>query len=304
MAKVPTVTILTYCAHPALAYGTMLVFKTLRTGFPTARIEVFDNGSHPEVREQIMKACAEVDADFTAMTPRHWVDHYRWLLLEREHDDGPLVLLDPDVALWENVEGWDFGNALMAGRLMREAKSGPIVSHGRLHPSMLWVPDLQRFRANVAAEGIAPRLLAGPGRVDFWDTLAVAYGANAADCRPFDAEHLDCFDHLFFGAHLPLIDAITGDGLDAIRAGHRAAAAGDLPAFRGAWRRQDEYFNRPSSDPDAASVAEGMQSIQADLPARQLASARAIQGAQGLSFSDEELQGAVAVLQARMTGTF
>ncbi|MEO6447712.1 MAG: hypothetical protein ABIO42_00555, partial [Burkholderiaceae bacterium] len=46
-------TILTYCAHPALAYGTLLVFKTLRVGFPTARVEVYDNGSHPDVVGQI-----------------------------------------------------------------------------------------------------------------------------------------------------------------------------------------------------------------------------------------------------------
>lgn len=292
----PTVTILTYCAHPALAYGTMLVFKTLRTGFPTARIEIYDNGSHPEVREQIMMACAEVDADFTAMEPRHWVEHYRWLLLEREHDGSPLVVLDPDVALWENVEGWDFGDALMAGRLMREAQEGPITSHPRLHPSMLWIPDVQRLRARLDPGDIAPQLMAEGGRVHFWDTLAVAYQRNAAECAAFEAEHLDCYDHLFFGAHLPLIDALAGESLDAIRAGHRAVAAGDLAAFRGAWRAQEEAFNRPR----VAGVPQDVAAAQAAMPGRILASLREIQDRQGLGYTDDELRAALASLQSRM----
>ncbi len=73
----PTVTILTYCAHPSLAYGTLLVFKNLRTGFPTARVEVYENGSHPEVREHIVRASADVGASFEALPPKHYADHFR-----------------------------------------------------------------------------------------------------------------------------------------------------------------------------------------------------------------------------------
>lgn len=32
--------------------------------------------------------------------------------MERGHDGSPLVLVDPDVAFWRSVEGWNFDGAL------------------------------------------------------------------------------------------------------------------------------------------------------------------------------------------------
>jgi hypothetical protein len=260
MAKPPTVSILTYCAHPALAYGTLMVFKTLRVGFPTARVEVYDNGSHPEVREQIMAACAEVDADFTSMTPRHWSMHIAHQLLERADDGAPLVLVDPDVAFWSSVEGWDFGGALMAGRLIAEMDGGPIVSRARLHPSMLWVPSLCRLRESLRADEIPQRLERAAARLEFFDTLAVAHARLGGMCAQFMPEHLDCFDHLFFGSHLPVIDQSLSDHDTVIHRCHRAVAAGDLDAIRGAWRDQDAYFAGRAAAP--AIGANGLPCVE------------------------------------------
>ena len=251
----PIVSILTYCAHPALAYGTLMVFKTLRIGFPTAKVEVYDNGSDPEVRDQIMRACAEVDADFTSMTPRHWSRHIAHQLLDREDDGSPLVLVDPDVAFWSSVEGWDFGDALMAGRLMREVHAGPLVSRARLHPSMLWVPSLGRLREVLRPDEIAQRLEPRPGRLEFFDTMAVAHARLGDRCAAFAPEHLDCFDHLFFGCHLPAIDKHLSRTDSVIHRCHRAAAAGDLAAIRGAWREQDAYFASQDVRPSIALQA-------------------------------------------------
>lgn len=39
-------------------------------------------------------------------------------------------------------------------------------------------------------------------------------------CVAFAAEKLDCYDHLFYGAHLPVIEASVGEGFEAIRDGH------------------------------------------------------------------------------------
>ena len=296
----PTVVILTYGAHPALAYGTLLVFKTLRLGFPNARVEVYDNGSHPEVRDQVMRACVDVDADFVALRPQHWVDHYRAQLLEREDDGAPLVLVDPDVAFWGCVEEWDFADALMAGRLMRAANEGVICSHARLHPSMLWVQSLGRLREHLVAGDIAPRVAAAPGQVDFWDTLGVAYARLGSRCAAFEPAHLDRYDHLFFGTHMPVLDALLGDAFDVIRRGHQAAAAGDLQALRGAWRSQEAYFNRPVDAIAPAEMASHVLDLAEDALSRQLVSLERVQRSQGMAYGEDELLAALATLEARM----
>lgn len=296
---IPTVVILTYCAHPALAYGTLMVFKTLRTGFPTARVEVYDNGSHPEAREQVMQACAEIDADFVAMESCHWTAHIARQLLEREDDGAPLVLLDPDVAFWASVEGWNFGDALMAGRLMPEVRSGPIVSHARLHPSLLWVPSVARLRTAMAADEIAPHLRPAGGAVHFWDTLALAYARIGDRCQALSPEHLDCFDHLFFGSHLPVIDSRLSDHDTIIHRCHRAAAAGDLEAIRGSWREQVDYFaGRIGARPAPAS-----KPAPASFPARMHSCVRNILGPMEQDFSESELLEALQALQRRASAT-
>ena len=48
--------ILTHCKSLESLYGSVLVFQTLRVGFPTSPIHVFDNGSLPEAREAIREA--------------------------------------------------------------------------------------------------------------------------------------------------------------------------------------------------------------------------------------------------------
>ena len=101
------VVIQTYCEHPALAYGALMVFKTLRVGFPTAKILVIDNGSHLDVLPQIEKAALDVGCLFTPAPRQHFLDFYRWVLFEQTTMNS-VVLLDPDVVFWNNVEHWIF----------------------------------------------------------------------------------------------------------------------------------------------------------------------------------------------------
>ncbi len=300
----PRVTILTYCAHPALAYGTLLVFKTIRTGFPDARIEVFDNGSCAEIRDQVGEAAAAVGAEFTAMAPRHFADHYRWLLLEREHDGGSLVIVDPDVIFWERVDGWKFGDAVMAGRLIPSMVKDGLVGLPRLHPSLLWVPDVARLRAEVqrlavgsfAWDGIGQRTGFVNGQRFFWDTLAGLYQAMPHMCMPFREEHLDGYDHLFYGSHLPFIDAVLGaEGFDPIRVGHQAAASGQLEQLRGIWRAQEAFFANRIETTAAGASGQPYQVRQAVLAAAQCA-----QQWQGLAFDAESLAAGLGGLGARL----
>ncbi len=56
--------ILTYCRNTELFYGTELIFKTLRVGFPNAKVTVVDNASIPEVRTEIELLAKENDCLF------------------------------------------------------------------------------------------------------------------------------------------------------------------------------------------------------------------------------------------------
>lgn len=295
--KTPLVSILTYCAHPSLAYGTLLIFKTLRTGFPTARIEVFDNGSHPDVRARIEHAAADVGATFTAMTLRHFSDHLRWVLLEREHDGNPLVLLDPDIAFWRRVQDWDFGHTLMAGRLIPQLGKAARIGMPRLHPSLLWVPDVERLRSEASrsvpsgTDLVAQKVENSEGQVQVFDTMAALYQALKDQCTPFDEAQLDCYDHLFYGSHLPMLSAGLDGMFKPIRDGHEAAASGDLAGLRGIWRVQQAMFEGriASTSPVSRSV---------DL----ITSVREIQRWQCLDFDDDELlQGCSALARALNT---
>ena len=57
--------ILTWCDRLENLYGTTLVFKTLRVGFPTAEIHVVDNASLPAVRPLLRQYAQECNANFT-----------------------------------------------------------------------------------------------------------------------------------------------------------------------------------------------------------------------------------------------
>ena len=293
-ADVPLVSILTYCQHPAMLYGTLLTFKTLRVGFPTAEVEVWDNGSLPELRDEIRAAAEAAGARFTAMPGRHHTDHLRWLLLKRPAASGrTLVLADPDLVFYEDVERWDFAGYLMAGRLMPAMRNPGIVTRARLHTSLLYVPCVQSLRRALPDEGLTKWSAIGgmvrdkSGRVA-WDSLAPVYSVVQRRCKVFTPAQLDAFSHLFLGTHLGAVNVHPDAGGAVLYDAHRAAAVGDLDALRGIWRRQENYFR--SESPFATDRSSGP-----------LPKLRAMQEWQGMSFADDHLEQAARRIQGRLT---
>lgn len=302
MTDLPTVSVLTYCPHPAAAYGSLLVFDSLRVGFPHARIEVFDNGSHPEVLPRIRQLAEAIGAKFQAMQSRHYCDHLRWLLLERESDCDSLVLVDPDVVFWQAVEAWEIGRALLAGRLIPTHQRGPLTVVERLHPSLLWVPSIRTLRARVKgiqAERYAWRAVSQrtgflSGRPIFWDTLADLFSAFPSECSTFEAPHLDCYDHLFCGSHFSLMH-LDRAFLATFGEWHRLAASGDVRPLRGIWRKQQEFFSgRLPSDAEVVAREHAVPTI--------IAAMREAQGWQGQAVADDgELLAAFRALAERVS---
>lgn len=285
----PTVVIITFCPAPLLSYGTLLVFKTLRIGFPTARVVVIDNGSHKSVLPDIERAAVDAGCEFRSIRMRHFVDNLRWLLLEQE-EFGPFVLLDPDVMLWEKIEDWKFDPYLMAGRLMPWMFTiDKRVCGTRLHPSHLWIPSPDALRG--AVSGIMDRdtwsTLIGSCEMNngiSLDTLSPLYIALKDRCHSFTDDELDHFDHLCFGCHLPLMPCPVEDGF--YLPAHKQAAAGDISSLRGLWRKQNAFH--ATREPVAAVDSRGFLS-----PEMVIAN---LLDAQGIALTDENMTGSLMLL--------
>lgn len=229
-----------------------MVFETLRVGYPTAEVIVIDNGSHPDVLPLIEKAAHDAGCAFMPTTRQHFLNFYRWVLFEQEAMES-VVLLDPDVVFWDSVEDWQF-DGVMAGRLIPDLYNYGVTSLSRLHPSHLWIPSISKLRAslgNLHANGFDPlRQFSAPanGKMYFWDTGAGLYQALARQCEPFTEAQLDCYDHLFYGSHLPVIQPALNDE-DVTYTAHQAAARGDLASLKGIWRNQDKHFKSQRQKP-------------------------------------------------------
>lgn len=235
-----TVIVLTFCEDIELIYGTLLVFKTLRIGFPTSEVLVFDNGSSPEALPLIEAAALDAGCQFISMKRTPFVDFYKWALLEQVEYNS-LVLLDPDVILWKDVEQMQT-SGLFSGRLIPAMVSQGVTALPRIHPSFVCVPDVGALRHALRStrSNVVDQLFASmDGKEYFWDTLAMLH--HVVPGTPFTDDQLDCYDHLFFGCHFPSIQPTLPKN-SAIERGHLAAISGDYEAIRGLWRGQEKDF--------------------------------------------------------------
>lgn len=262
----PTVFILTYCRRSELLYGSTLVFKTLRTGFPTAAVVVVDNASLPESRAEIRQSAEADGCRFLQIDPTD-VAHHDFLetVLEAMASDdapaGPLVFLDPDVCFWKSCEDFTF-DALMAGYFVPAARD-PITDTlvmPRLHSSFLWIPNARRLwhqitsfretRHDFAAFQSFTTLF---GRQ--WcryNTGASLYAAIRSQAAHFDDSHCRCYDHLISGCHVDLFyPRLAPENRRRLRELHEHARRGNLAALKGLWARHHEIWGRPTGRPVA-----------------------------------------------------
>lgn len=255
----PRVSILTYCRNPDLFYGTELIFKTLRVGFPSASISVVDNCSVPEARDEVESLAKEAGCQFLAISDGP-IAHDRFILktirdAANDHSfEGPLVFVDPDVCLWESWEEFHF-DGLVAGKFVGRFFD-PVtqtVTMPRLHTSLLWISDPKRLweevvRIKSRRFDFDPFLSCSVNLDGVWyryDTGASLYAALPGRFSRFEERHLDCYDHIFAGSHLDLFfDSYDESCQRMFSQVHGAARAGDLDALRGIWRYQDAVFHR------------------------------------------------------------
>lgn len=244
--------ILARCRNPDLLQATTLVFDTLRIGFPTAEVLVFDNANSTFACSAIRDACRKAKTEFIGMpeevTHHHWCEGIITACMKNEQAE-PFYLCDTDVIFWEKVEGWSHGDAPLAGRYIPAflCEFTKCYTYPRLHTSLLYVnpkilkakldayvADLPRTSFNPMANLFYPIHIPGIG---FFDTCSLLY--RVAGGHGFTEGQLDCYDHLHAGTISDIVGPHIGDG--GMQERHAAFLA-NPETMRGLWRKQEAWF--------------------------------------------------------------
>jgi len=251
--------ILTFCRNRELFYGTELIFKTLRVGFPNARVTVIDNASLQEVRPEIESHARKNDCIFKQL-PSPGIQHHEFIQntikasAKDQSLDGPLVFLDPDLSFWDCCENFAF-EGLMAGRLFGKFfdHMAQAIAMPRLHTSFLWIQDVNRLVDEIEKiksrhfdfEPFTPYSCILDGAWYRFDTGASLYAAISNKASYFTEEHFNCYDHLYCGSHFdwlfPLYDPESQKMMSKI---HNCAKNGNYQSLRGVWRYQRAVWRK------------------------------------------------------------
>jgi hypothetical protein len=243
------VNILTYCPSQSEFYGNSLIFKTLRVGFPNAKIFVYDNASPIELSIKIKKLAWENDCYFTRFEKE--IPHYHYFehFIVNNNTNEPIIFLDPDICFWESCENWKF-NSLLAGRLIPEFCDDwtGCITHARIHTSFLWIPNTSKLVEEINSVDKFKHQTSGLYFSEFmyfirdkwfrFDTMAMTYSLFKKQIDCFDGEKLNSYDHLFFGTHLNRVK----NKLPQLIRPHEQVKI-NYKSIKGIWRKQEEYFN-------------------------------------------------------------
>lgn len=246
---------LTYCPKPEALYGSTLLFKTLRVGFPTAEVHVVDNGSHPEAAAEIRRQAEDAGCHFRRLTT--FATHHGFVssLIFDPDAEGTVILLDPDLCFWADCEHWRF-DKLLAGRYIPPFRNDVCgtIDLPRLHTSFWWIEDVVRLRERILREYqksfigcMEPFLPYTFRQGDWWfkfDTGANLFATIRDDVYCFEEKELDCFDHLMMGTHLDVVwPWMDEEGRAGALTLHNWAKH-DYVQMKGLWKIQDIFFQQ------------------------------------------------------------
>ncbi len=244
------VCILATCRNPDLLPATLLVFDTIRIGFPTADIRVYGNALGP-MAGFVRSRCADVGAWFRDYPDR--TKHDKWVASMVWNHDEPIVICDTDMIFFEMVEHWEFLHP-WAGFLQPEYLDPYLmaVQRERLHTSLLFVrPDEVRDRMiryehsmNHPPDYAGMDLFAQQwhpvkgGIPIFTDTGGSLYHAIGGDA--FAEAQLDCYAHLHAGTWSDILGELDGaPWTEHVREMMKFPAQ-----LRGIWREQADFYKR------------------------------------------------------------
>lgn len=234
--------------QPEVSPGSVMVFDSLRIGFPTATIRVMHNGLSGEVSRLVGEKHTGLDAECISETI-----HHDWISQLIELEDSPFFICDTDMVFWSDFERWDFSGCVMAGRRIPQWRDEftKCVTRPRLHTSLLYINPVkvrefvrhyrQKFPItpfNPFTNLIDPLCVPLKGETYFYDTMSMMY--HAIGGTPFNDRQLDCYDHMNFGTIEDVVLPHLSNG-DRLREARKAVYSNPA-SLRGVWREQEKYY--------------------------------------------------------------
>ncbi len=211
-----TVHLLASCLDEKDLNGTLLTFKTLRVGFPTAQVHVWGNGLSLKVESLVRK---RFEGEYT---PIEAIAHDEWIERLINKSSRPFWICDTDVVFYNCVEGWKF-NYFAGGyepafvepwsrthkvdRLHTclmyinplDVRSRMASYIRRYHPSNFpFAPEVTMIKQAYIPQGDKPPL--------FYDTCAGMYHAIGGE--HFNNEQLLAYEHLHCGVYASRISRV------------------------------------------------------------------------------------------------
>ena len=195
---------------------TLLVFKTLRVGFPTARVVVFGNGLGPAEMLVVKSDCDHASCKFVYMER---IAHDAWIELLLAKSEEPFWICDTDVVFHSSVEGFVNDDTLLKGRheppfvepwskTMKTERlhtsllymNAPVIRHRVCEWIRKWHPPRFPFtpKIELVRQCYVPRGVDRPPT--FRDTCSGLYLAIGGES--FSDEENSAFDHLHCGTYV------------------------------------------------------------------------------------------------------
>lgn len=259
-----TVHILATCRKAELLPATLMVFQSLRVGFPTAKVMVQINAFPRDFvpySEMLIRKSVEVELEKMGgkweTVPANATTHHEWICSLIEKEKEPFFICDTDICLWSNFECFDFTGAALAGRYVPQfyCNFTKAITRPRLHGCLLYIdpvkvkskaeeygnqfPDCYATPRPTLQDLVFPRYVpCGPmGKVSFYDTCSVLYCAIGG--QKFTDEQNLVFDHLQSGTLSDLVAPTYPSGN--MREWH--AAVLDQPhLIKGQWERDKAFY--------------------------------------------------------------
>lgn len=234
--------ILATCSKPELIDATLLVFKTLRVGFPKANVTVWRNGE-PTGRPAIDDAAMKVDCELVQSEP---TIHHDWIKERLRDATEPFWICDTDMVFWKSVEDWKV-QAPLAGAYIPEffdswsrCRTAP-----RLHTSLLRFDPvlikarLETLHDKVRVSRFTPLVdLVAPVVLPngfFYDTCSLLY--HAVGGQQFNEAQLEAYEHLHGGTWIDeLSQAYPG-----LKEVHQSVYA-DISKAKGSHVRMQQFY--------------------------------------------------------------
>lgn len=189
---------------------TLLTFRTLRVGFPTADVTVFGNALSIEPLKAVKSECARTKCEFV---PLRSTSHDEWMSALVERAAAPFWACDTDMVFHASVETFANENTVMKGRYepafvepwSKTVKAerlhtcllylnAPVIRHQMCSWIRQWHPPLFPFapKIELVRQTYVP---AGAGKPPtFYDTCAGLFQSIGGE--RFSEEENMAFDHL------------------------------------------------------------------------------------------------------------